>query len=146
MSIQATVMADLILWFKKSYFMSDQTYFISNTITVKQISQSQFVEINRKKQKFIILQSGKDGLIWTEVWLGLPQDRRSQDWVVQVGQGLPEGYRSMTGRSSSCSVALPPLLVNRTTWYFPSLTNLELSSILMSSVPTLNTTLMLPLS
>jgi hypothetical protein len=31
-------------------------------------------------------------------------------------------------------------------WYFPSFTNLELSSMLMSSVPTLNTTRMLPLS
>lgn len=63
-----------------------------------------------------------------------------------AGRGLPEGYRSMTGRSSSWSVALPPLRVKRTMWYFPSLTNLELSSMLMSSVPTLNTTLMLPLS
>lgn len=59
---------------------------------------------------------------------------------------LPVGYRSMTGRSSTCKVALPPLRVNRTMWYFPSFTNFEVSSIFMSSVPTLNTTLIFPFS
>lgn len=52
----------------------------------------------------------------------------------------------MTGRSSTCKVALPPLLVKRTMWYFPSFTNFEVSSMFMSSVPTLNTTLILPFS
>lgn len=52
----------------------------------------------------------------------------------------------MTGRSSTCSVALPPLLVNFTTWYLPSFTNLDFSSMLMSSVPTLKITATWPFS
>lgn len=59
---------------------------------------------------------------------------------------LPEGKRSMTGWLSTCSVALPPLRVNRTTWYLPSLTITALSSMIMSSVPTLKITPIFPLS
>lgn len=59
---------------------------------------------------------------------------------------LPEGKRSMTGWLSTCSVALPPLLVNRTTWYLPSLTITALSSMIMSSVPTLKITPTFPRS
>lgn len=143
----------LILRFKKSYFTSDQTCFISNTAT-KTVPQ------------FIISpsqcwhQHGKNSILFASVWrrwldLDWGAGRAASEQAVQAwgsGMGLcgrkdlPEGYRSMTGRSSSWRVALPPLRVNRTMWYFPSLTNLELSSMLISSVPTLNTTLMLPLS
>lgn len=59
---------------------------------------------------------------------------------------LPEGNRSMTGWLSTCSVALPPLRVNRTTWYLPSLTVTALSSMMMSSVPTLKMTPIFPRS
>lgn len=59
---------------------------------------------------------------------------------------LPEGKRSMTGWLSTCSVALPPLRVNRTTWYLPSLTITALSSMIMSSVPTLKITPIFPRS
>lgn len=59
---------------------------------------------------------------------------------------LPEGKRSMTGWLSTCSVALPPLRVNRTTWYLPSLTITALSSMVMSSVPTLKITPIFPRS
>lgn len=52
----------------------------------------------------------------------------------------------MTGWLSTCSVALPPLRVNRTTWYLPSLTITALSSMIMSSVPTLKITPIFPLS
>lgn len=61
-------------------------------------------------------------------------------------RGLPEGKRSMTGWLSTCSVALPPLRVNRTTWYLPSLTITALSSMVMSSVPTLKITPTFPRS
>lgn len=57
---------------------------------------------------------------------------------------LPAGYRSMTGQLSTCNVALPPLLVKRTTWYFPSLMIALDSSMAMSSVPTLNLTPIFP--
>lgn len=59
---------------------------------------------------------------------------------------LPDGKRSMTGWLSTCSVALPPLRVNRTTWYLPSLTVTALSSMMMSSVPTLKITPIFPRS
>lgn len=62
------------------------------------------------------------------------------------GPFLPEGNRSMTGWLSTCSVALPPLRVNRTTWYLPSLTITALSSMIMSSVPTLKITPIFPRS
>lgn len=52
----------------------------------------------------------------------------------------------MTGWLSTCSVALPPLRVNRTTWYLPSLTITALSSMVMSSVPTLKITPIFPRS
>lgn len=52
----------------------------------------------------------------------------------------------MTGWLSTCSVALPPLRVNRTTWYLPSLTITALSSMIMSSVPTLKITPIFPRS
>lgn len=69
----------------------------------------------------------------------------------RVGRGradrsLPDGNRSMTGWLSTCSVALPPLRVNRTTWYLPSLTVTALSSMMMSSVPTLKITPIFPRS
>jgi len=59
---------------------------------------------------------------------------------------LPEGKRSITGWLSTCSVALPPLRVNRTTWYLPSLTITAPSSMMMSSVPTLKITPIFPRS
>lgn len=52
----------------------------------------------------------------------------------------------MTGWLSTCSVAFPPLRVNRTTWYLPSLTITALSSMIMSSVPTLKITPIFPRS
>lgn len=58
--------------------------------------------------------------------------------------GLPAGQRSITGQLSTCNVALPPLLVKRTTWYFPSLMIALDSSMAMSSVPTLNLTPIFP--
>lgn len=61
-------------------------------------------------------------------------------------RSLPDGKRSMTGWLSTCSVALPPLRVNRTTWYLPSLTVTALSSMMMSSVPTLKITPIFPRS
>lgn len=57
---------------------------------------------------------------------------------------LPAGQRSITGQLSTCNVALPPLLVKRTTWYFPSLMIALDSSMAMSSVPTLNLTPIFP--
>lgn len=58
--------------------------------------------------------------------------------------GVPVGKCSLMDQLSTCSVALPPFLVKRTTWYFPSFTGVLLSSTLMSSVPTLNVTPILP--
>lgn len=63
-----------------------------------------------------------------------------------ASQSLPAGYRSLIGQLSTCSVALPPLRVKRTTWYLPSFTMALLSSMVMSSVPTLKMTPTVPWS
>lgn len=57
---------------------------------------------------------------------------------------VPVGKCSLIDQLSTCSVALPPFLVKRTTWYFPSFTGVLLSSTLMSTVPMLKVTPILP--
>lgn len=64
-----------------------------------------------------------------------------QKWSVVV---VPVGKCSLIDQLSTCRVALPPFLVNRTTWYFPSFTGVLLSCTLMSSVPMLKVTPIFP--
>lgn len=59
---------------------------------------------------------------------------------------VPVGKCSLTGQLSTCRVALPPFLVNRTRWYLPSFTAVVVSFTLMSTVPMLNVTPTLPCS
>lgn len=59
---------------------------------------------------------------------------------------LPEGKCSLMAQLSTWSVALPPFLVKRTTWYLPSFTAILLSCTMMSTVPMLNMTPILPCS
>lgn len=57
---------------------------------------------------------------------------------------VPVGKCSLIAQLSTCKVALPPFLVKRTTWYFPSFTGVLLSSTLISTVPMLNVTPIFP--
>lgn len=57
---------------------------------------------------------------------------------------IPEGKCSLIDQLSTCNVAFPPFLVKRTTWYFPSFTGVLLSCTLISTVPMLNVTPILP--
>lgn len=59
---------------------------------------------------------------------------------------VPVGKCSLTGQLSTCKVAFPPFLVNRTKWYLPSFTAVVVSLTLMSTVPMLNVTPTLPCS
>lgn len=63
-------------------------------------------------------------------------------WYIDIF--VPVGKCSLIDQLSTCSVALPPFLVKRTTWYFPSFTGVLLSSTLMSTVPMLKVTPILP--
>lgn len=57
---------------------------------------------------------------------------------------VPVGKCSLIAQLSTCRVALPPFLVKRTTWYFPSFTGVLLSSTPISTVPMLNVTPIFP--
>lgn len=59
---------------------------------------------------------------------------------------VPVGKCSLIGQLSTCKVALPPFLVNRTKWYLPSLTDVVISLTLMSTVPMLKVTPTFPCS
>lgn len=61
-------------------------------------------------------------------------------------RAVPVGKCSLTGQLSTCRVALPPFLVNRTRWYLPSFIAVVVSFTLMSTVPMLNVTPTLPCS
>lgn len=64
----------------------------------------------------------------------------------EIRRAVPVGKCSLMGQLSTCNVALPPFLVNRTKWYFPSFTAVLVSFTLMSTVPMLNVTPTLPCS
>lgn len=83
-------------------------------------------------------------LHWTVLYHWIIKSKHNP--IATGDEVLPDGKRSMTGWLSTCRVALPPLLVKRTTWYLPSLTTTPLSSMAMSSVPTLNITPIFPRS
>lgn len=72
-------------------------------------------------------------------------DVKAKGWNVG-GEVLPEGKCSLMAQLSTWSVALPPFLVKRTTWYLPSFTAILLSCTMMSTVPMLNMTPILPCS
>lgn len=61
-------------------------------------------------------------------------------------RSVPVGKCSLTGQLSTCKVALPPFRVNRTKWYLPSFISVFTSLTLMSTVPMLNVTPILPCS
>lgn len=63
-----------------------------------------------------------------------------------IRTGVPVGKCSLTGQLSTCNVALPPFLVNRTKWYLPSFIGVDVSFTLMSTVPMLNVTHTFPCS
>lgn len=77
---------------------------------------------------------------WSSGFISLPQ-------ILKKGlmSAVPEGKCSLIGQLSTCKVALPPFLVNRTKWYLPSLTAV-ISFTLMSTVPMLKVTPTLPSS
>lgn len=64
----------------------------------------------------------------------------------RIRRNVPVGKCSLIGQLSTCKVALPPFLVNRTKWYLPSFTGVLVSLTLMSTVPMLNVTPTLPCS